>query len=183
MSGYHKHVDKPHALVAEFVHPDDILAAANRAREAGYKKIEAYSPFPMHGMSEAIGFKDQRVPWIVFLGGLTGAFCGFGLQYYVAVWDYPLNVGGRPLVSIPSMVPITFEATILFASLGAFIGMLAMNFLPQPYHPIFNTPNFERASQDRFFLAIEANDPQFDMDATRTFLEGLQPEAVSYVEG
>lgn len=183
MAGFTKHKDTPHALVAEFTHPDDVLAAARKARSSGYKNIEAYSPFPMHEMSDAIGFKDQRVPWIVFLGGLTGAFCGFGLQYYVNVWDYPMNVGGRPLVSIPSFIPITFEATILFASLGAFVGMLAMNLLPQPYHPIFNTPNFERASQDRFFLAIEASDPQFDREATQRFLEGLNPEAVSYVEG
>jgi len=170
-------------MVAEFVHPDDVLAAAKAARDAGYKRIEAYSPFPLHGMSEAMGFRDQRVPWIVFLGGLTGAVCGFALQYYIAVWDYPLNVGGRPLISLPQMVPVTFESTILFAAMGAFIGMLAMNFLPQPYHPIFNTPNFERASQDRFFLAIEAHDPKFDHDDTRKFLEGLSPEAVNYVEG
>jgi hypothetical protein len=183
MSGFTKHKDAPHALVAEFVHPDDLLEAATKAHAEGYRKIEAYSPFPMHGMSEAIGFKDQRVPWIVFLGGITGAVGGFGLQYYVNVWDYPMNIGGRPLVSIPSFIPITFESTILLASIGAFIGMLAMNFLPQPYHPIFNCPNFERASQDRFFLAIEANDPNFDREKTQSFLEAMNPEAVSYVEG
>lgn len=183
MSGYHKHVDKPHAMVAEFAHPDDLLDAANKAREAGYKRLEAYSPFPMHGMSEAIGFKDQRVPWTMFLAGLTGAFCALGLQYYINTWDYPLSVGGRPLLSLPQFIPVTFEGTVLFSALGGFVGMLAMNFLPQPYHPIFNTPNFERASQDRFFLAIESNDPKFDLEETRKFLEALSPEAVNYVEG
>lgn len=183
MAGFSRHKDKIHAMVAEFETPDDLLHAAEAAREAGYKKIEAYSPFPIHGMSEAIDFKDQRVPWIVFMGGFTGMVCGFALQYYTAVWDYPLNIGGRPLMSFPQMVPVTFECTILFASLGAFLGMLGMNLLPQPYHPIFNTPNFDRASQDRFFLAIESNDVQFDAKEIEKFFKKLKPANVSLVEG
>lgn len=183
MSGFYRHKDKPHAVVAEFDTPDDLLRAAERTHAAGYRKIEAYSPFPIHGLSEAIDFKDQRVPWVVFLGGFTGMVCGFALQYYTAVWDYPLNIGGRPLMSFPQMVPVTFECTILFASLGAFLGMLGMNLLPQPYHPIFNTPNFDRASQDKFFLAVEANDPKFDPKELEKFLGGLNATNVSMVEG
>lgn len=183
MAGYSKHKDTPHAVVAEFAGPDDVLHAAEKAYAAGYRRIEAYSPFPIHGMSEAIGFKDQRIPWIVFMGGVTGAVLGYALQYYTSVWDYPMNVGGKPLNSIPAFIPVTFECTILFAAIGAVIGMFAMNLLPQPYHPIFNTPGFDRASQDRFFLAIEAGDEKFNRGEIENFLEGLSPINVSYVEG
>lgn len=172
----------PYALVAEFETPEQLLAAAEAARHAGYRKMDAYSPFPIHGLSDAIGFSDQKVPWIVFAGGLTGAFAGYSLQWYTSVVDYPLNVGGKPLNSLPAFIPITFEATVLFAALGAVFGMLALNGLPRPYHSIFNTPGFERASQDRFFLAIESKDPHFSLTDTREFLRGLSPVAVSEVE-
>jgi len=172
----------PYALVAEFDTPEQLILAAETARVAGYRKMDAYTPFPVHGLSEAIGFDDKKIPWTVFFGGLVGGFFGYTLQWYTSVVDYPMNVGGKPMNALPSFVPITFECTILFASIGAFIGMLAFNRLPKPYHSIFNTPGFERASQDRFFLAIEALDPQFGIADTRDFLRGLSPRTVSEVE-
>jgi len=172
----------PYGLVAEFDTPEALVAAADAARVAGFKKMDAYTPFPVHGLSEAIGFRDVKVPFLVFGGGLCGAMFGHGLQYYVHVLDYPLNVGGRPLYSLPAMVPITFEPTILFSALTATFGMLALNGLPKLYHSIFNTPGFLRASQDRFFLAIESKDKQYDSLRTREFLEGLNPLNVSEVE-
>lgn len=172
----------PYAMVAEFENEYQLLEAAEAAKEAGYSKMDAYSPFPIHGLSEAIGFRDKKVPWIVFAGGLVGAFVGYSLQYYVSVFDNSFNVGGKPLNSLPAFVPITFECTILFASLGAFVGMLALNGLPKPYHSIFNTPGFERASQDRFFLAIETSDTSYESSKVRSFLQSFNPVAVSEVE-
>lgn len=171
----------PYAIVAEFDSAESIIAAAETCRAEGYSKMDAYSPFPVHGLSEAIGFHDVRMPWLIFAGGLIGAFTGYTLQWYTSVIDYPLNVGGKPLNSIPSFVPITFECTILFAALTAVFGMLAINKLPKPYHSIFNTPGFERASQDRFFLAIEATDPNYDAEKIRTFLQGLNPLSIAEV--
>lgn len=169
-------------IVAEYDTPEALTTAAERARLAGFTRMDAYSPFPIHGLSEAIGFRDSKIPYLVFMGGLLGAMAGFSLQYYVHVIDYPMNVGGKPLMSLPSMVPITFEGTILFAGLTAFFSMLALNKLPKPYHAIFNTPGFERATKDRFFLAIEARDPQFATDETRRFLAETNPIRVSEVE-
>ncbi|MGQ9488321.1 MAG: DUF3341 domain-containing protein [Armatimonadota bacterium] len=171
-----------HGIIAEFESAEELLHAVKRAREAGYTQMEAYSPFPVHGLSEAIGFEDHKVPWVVFIAGVIGAIAGFSLQYYISVVDYPLNVGGRPFLSWPSFIPVTFETTVLFAAFGAFIGMLALNGLPQPYHPVFNAPRFERASQDQFFLCIEAKDPMFDRAKTRQFLENLGARLVSEVE-
>ncbi len=171
-----------HGIIAEYEDSEQLLSAAKRAREAGYTKMDAYSPFPVHGLAEAIGFEDHKVPWTVFIAGVVGAVAGFALQYYISVVDYPLNVGGRPFLSWPSFIPVTFETTVLFAAFGAFIGMLAFNGLPQPYHPIFNAPRFERASQDRFFLCIEATDPLFDRVKTRQFLENTGARLVSEVE-
>lgn len=177
-----EHVDPRYGLIAEFEHSDDLVHAAAAAKDAGYKRMEGYSPFPVHGLSDAIGFRDNRVPWIVFIAGMCGGTFGFFMQYWISVIDLPLNVGGKPLDSIPSFVPITFECTILFAVLSAFGCVLVLNLLPQPYHPIFNAQGFERASQDRFFLCIEADDPLFDEEGTREFLEGLHPTTVSMVE-
>lgn len=171
-----------HGIVAEFTDAEPLLAAAHRAREAGYTKMDAYSPFPIHGLSDAIGFRDIRLPWLIFLGGLGGAFGGFALQYYTSVIDYPWNVGGKPLLSWPQMIPIIFECTILLAALTAVGGMLALNGLPEPYHSIFNAKNFERASQDRFFLCIEATDPKFDTTETAAFLRSTGAVEVSEVE-
>jgi hypothetical protein len=178
----HRNPPKTYGIVAEFDTPEQVLAAAKRIREAGYKQLEAYSPFPIHGLSDTVGFKDEKVPWIVFLGGLVGGSCGYLLQYYTSVIDYPMNVGGKPLNSIPMFFPVTYECTILFAAFGAFLGMLALNKLPQPYHAAFNTPNFERASQDKFFLAVEAHDEQFDEVETKRFMEGLDANNVSLVK-
>lgn len=170
-----------YGMVAEFETPEQLLHAANSAREAGYKEMDAYSPHPVHGLADALGFVDNRIPWIVFFGGIAGAVAGMGLQVFVHVVDYPMNVGGRPLFSWPNFIPITFELTILLASFGAFFGMLALNGFPRPYHPIFNARRFERASQDRFFLCIEAADARFDPVETREFLAGLGADAVSPV--
>ncbi len=182
MSGYGGSSGETYGLVAEFDSPERLMDAAEAARDAGYRKMDAYTPFPVHGLSEAIGFSDKKVPWTVFLCGLCGCFLGYSMEWYTAVIDYPLNVGGKPLNALPAFIPVAYESTILLASFGAFFGMLIYNGLPRPYHSIFNAKNFERASQDRFFLAIEAKDKQYDPDETKKFLESCRPLAVSEVE-
>jgi hypothetical protein len=171
-----------YALVAEFASAQDLLEATRKTRESGYTRIDAHSPLPIHGMEEAIGQSYTRLPIFVFVGGLAGAVGGYLLQYWTQVIDYPLNIGGKGLHSWPAFIPVTFECTILFAAFTAVLGMIVMNGFPRPHHPVFNTPNFERASQDRFFLAIEAEDPKFERAATRAFLEELSPHAVSEVQ-
>ena len=170
-----------YGLLAEFPQPEDLLRAAAAAHAAGYRRMDAYTPFPVHGLSDAIGFHSTRLPVIVLIGGILGACFGFGLQYWYEVIHYPMNVGGRPHNSWPAFIIITFECTILFAALSAVLGMLALNGLPQPYHPLFNVPSFELASRSHFFLCIEARDPKFDMDDTRVFLEKLRPMAIHVV--
>jgi hypothetical protein len=162
-----------YGLLAEFDRPEDLLNAAQRAHTEGFRRIDAYTPFPIHGLSEAVGFHQTRLPLIVLIGGIIGAVGGFFLQYYQSKYYYPLNIGGRPLNSWPQFIIITFELTILCAGLSAVLGMLALNGLPQPYHPLFNAPNFELASRTHFFLAIEAADPKFDPVRTREFLQSL----------
>jgi hypothetical protein len=170
-----------YGFMAEFEQPAELLNAARAAHEAGYRKMDAYSPFPVEGAAEAIGFQHTRVPLVVLIGGIAGAGVAYGMQYYSAVWDYPLNIGGRPLHSWPSFIPITFELTVLFAAVAAVFGMLLMNGLPKPYHPVFNVPAFKLASQTRFFLCLQATDPQFG-ERTKYFLAGLNPIAVHEVE-
>ncbi|MGA9190993.1 MAG: DUF3341 domain-containing protein [Anaerolineales bacterium] len=170
-----------YGLMAEFEDPDDLLAASAKVRDAGYEAFDAYTPFPIDGLGEAVGHKRSPIPLLVFGGGLMGALTGFGMMWSSAVIFYPVNAGGRPLNSWPAFIPITFELTILFAALTAMVSMFFLNKLPMPYHPVFNVPSFQRASQDRFFLCIEAEDPKFDPDKTRAFLEGLGPEKVSEV--
>ena len=170
-----------YGLLAEFPQPEDLLAATTAAHSAGYRRMDAYTPFPVHGLSEAIGLRQTRLPLVVLIGGIIGAVAGFGLQYWYETSHYPMNIGGRPHNSWPSFIVITFECTILFASLSAVLGMLALNGLPQPYHPLFNVPSFELASRSHFFLCIEARDPKFDFDDTRVFLEGLRPMAIYVV--
>ncbi len=173
--------DDTYGLLAEFEEPEQLVAAAKQARQAGYQRIEGYSPFPVEGLADALGFRKTRIPLVVLLGGVFGCLGGFYLQYWVSVDAYPVNVGGRPFNSWPAFIPITFECTILCAALSALLGMLALNGLPTPYHPLFNVPRFSLASQERFFLCVEAADPQFDLTATREFLESLNPSEVSHV--
>ncbi len=171
-----------YAIVAEFEDPDDLLEAAERVYAEGYRKVEAYSPFPVHGLAEAIGCDDSKVRWTCFLAGVTGAVVGMGMEVFCLAIDYPLNIGGRPLISWPQFIPVAYELTILCASFGAALGMLGFNGLPRPHHPIFNAKNFERASQDRFFIGVEAVDPKFDLEATDAFLRSLGAAEVSVVE-
>ena len=170
-----------HGLIAVFDNPDALLAAAKKTYASGYRKIDAYTPIPVHHLGEAIGFKPKVLPWIVLFGGLFGAGLGLFMQYYIHVVDYPLNIGGRPFFSWPSFIPVTFECCILFAGFAAVFGMLGLNGFPQPYNPIFNAPDFELASRSHFFLCIEAEDPQFDQGRTMEFLNSLGPEKVSEV--
>lgn len=170
-----------YAVVAEFRDEHDLIIAAEKARQAGYTKIEAYTPFPVHGVSEAMGFEDNRLKWMIFFGGVFGAVTGVLLQWWVSAVAYPHNVGGRPYFSWPNFIPITFECMVLFAALTAVFGMFALNGLPKPYHPIFNTPKFDRASQDLFFLAIEARDPMFDATAAAKCLKDAGADNVSEV--
>ena len=174
--------DRLFGLMAEFETPQELLSAAKKTYEAGYRQIDGYSPMPIEELADAMGLKDNRLPWLVLAAGIAGAIAGFGLQYWVSVVEYPINVGGRPYNSWPAFIVITFETTILFAALAAVLGMLALNGLPQPYHPVFNVERFRLASDDRFFLIIAHFDPQFDLDGTREFLESLDPVEVADVE-
>jgi hypothetical protein len=173
--------DKIYGLMAEFEMPEQVLEAGKRTHDAGYRKIDAYSPFPVHGLDEAVGFHRTKLPYIILGGALTGMFGGFFMQYIANVIHFPINIGGRPYDSWVAFIPITFEMTILFGGLTAVFAMIALNGLPMPYHPVFNVPRFERASQDRFFLCIEAADPLFDLDKTKQFLKSLKPYDVYIV--
>jgi hypothetical protein len=175
-------VEKLYGLMAEFDDAEPLLQAARRAREVGYRHMDAYSPMPVEGLADAIGFRTSWVQRLVFTAGLLGATGGFTLCWWMTVIAYPHNVAGRPLNSWPAYVAITFECMVLLSCLTAVIGMLALNGLPQPYHPVFNVPRFEHASRDRFFLCIEATDPLFDVEGTRVFLDELSPLEVSPVE-
>ncbi|HEY3855437.1 MAG TPA: DUF3341 domain-containing protein [Verrucomicrobiae bacterium] len=168
-------------LMAEFDNQEDLLHAAREAHLAGYRKMDAYSPFPIQGLADALGHKRASIPMLVLAGGITGGLGGYFMQWFAMAKDYPINVGGRPLHSWPAFIPITFELTVLCASLTAIISMLAFNRLPQPYHPVFNVPQFSRASTDRFFLCIESEDPSFDRAATQEFLESLHPTTIAEV--
>jgi len=171
-----------HGLMAEFDNADALLAASKKTYAAGYRRLDAFSPFPVHGLSEAVGYRKRLLPWLVLAGGILGGLGGFALQYWVSTVELPMNVGGRPLNSWPSFIPVTFECTILGAALTAVLGMLALNGLPRPNHPVFNVARFSRASTNRFFLLIESADAQFDLTGTRQFLEELGPTEVMDVD-
>jgi hypothetical protein len=171
-----------YGLMAEFDDPSSLVAAARRTYAEGYRRFDSYSPFPIHELFDAMQCHDRRVPLFVLLGGIAGAIAGFGLQSWVSAVAYPLNIGGRPYISWPMFIPVTFEVTILFAALTAVLSWIALNGLPMPYHPVFNVARFARASEDRFFLAIEATDPKFDRTRTFEFLKGLGAREINEVE-
>ena len=169
-----------YGLLAEFLTPEDLLVTTRRVAGEGFTNIDTYTPFPVHGIDEAIGAKTI-LPWLIFGGGVFGAANAFGMEVFASAIHYPLNIAGKPLISWPSFLPITFELTVLFAAATAVFGMLALNGLPRPYNPLFNVPGFSQATQDRFFLCIQADDPKFDLDQTMRFLEGLEPRTISEV--
>ncbi len=172
-----------YGLMGEFTSAQALYDALMRAKSEGYSAMDAFTPYPVEEISEEIeNHEKSKVPLLVLIGGATGAISGMALQYWTAAVDYPLNIGGRPPFSWPAFIPVTFELTILFAAFSAVVGMLALNGLPKPYHPVFNVPAFERALQDRYFLLIESSDPQFDIETTRGFLQELGSEEVHDVD-
>ena len=172
-----------YGLIAEFETVDQLLHAAEQVRDAGYKKMDAYAPFPVEGLSEALGLGRNLVPFITLCGGLAGGLGGFGFEYWVNVISYPMNIAGRPLNSWPAFIPVTFELTVLGAALCAVFGMIALNGLPRPHHPVFNVRRFaERASSDRFYISIEASDPKFHLEETARFLQSLHAQHVTEVQ-
>ncbi len=170
-----------YGLMAEFDSPTELVLAARRTYAEGYRKVDAYTPFPVEELSEAIGFHKTNVPLVVLVGGILGGLGGYLMQYWISAINYPLNVGGKPYHSWPAFIVVTFEMTILVAGLTAVLGMLGLNGLPQPYHPVFNLPSFALASRDRFFLLIEAADPKFERAATQHFLESVNARVISEV--
>jgi hypothetical protein len=171
-----------YGLMAEFDNPSDLVAAARETYALGYRRINGYSPFPIEELSDAIGFHKTGLPLLVLIGGIVGGLAGYLMQFYLSAVEYPINVGGRPYHSWPSFIPITFETTILGAALTTVLGMLALNGLPQPYHPVFNAPRFALATRDRFFLAVEARDPLFEYEKTKEFLQSLGAREVFDVD-
>jgi hypothetical protein len=171
-----------HGVMGEFDTPEQLVSAAKKARAAGYKRVDAFTPFPIEGLAQAIGFRWTAVPLITLIGGIGGGLTGFGLQYWCSAIAYPINIAGRPLNSWPAFIPVTFELTVLGASLFSVIGMLALNKLPQPYHPVFNVDRFAQGSTDRFFLLIEARDPKFDLAECARFLQETSAKHVSEVK-
>ena len=168
-------------MTAEFDSPSALVAATRAAHDKGYRKVDAYSPFPIEELNDVLHLHRNKLPLIVLLGGITGGITAYLMQYYITVWDFPINIGGRPLHSWPSYIIITFELTVLFAAISCVLGLLALCGLPMPYHPMFNVPRFASASRNQFFLCIEAADPMFDPTRTAEFLESLEPKEVSEV--
>jgi len=173
--------DPIYGLMAEFDSAQALVDAAKKTHEAGYNKIDAYSPFPIEGLAEEIGMHFDEIPLTVLVGGIVGGCTGYLMQYWMSAVDYPLNIGGKPPHSWPAFIVITFEMTILFAGISAVLGMLAFNGLPMPYHPVFNVPRFAFASKDRFFLIVFSSDKKYNPVETRRFLEGLDARSISEV--
>lgn len=171
-----------YGLMAEFDAAEQLIAAAERCRAEGYRYVNAYTPFPVEGLAEALGFRRSSVPLITLIGGVGGGVGGFFMQYWMAAISYPQNIGGRSLNSWPMFIPVTFELAVLGAAVFAVLGMLALNKLPMPHHPVFNVPRFALASNDRFFLCVEAKDPKFDRTSTEKLLVSLKAHDVCEVE-
>jgi hypothetical protein len=167
-----------YGLLAEFDHAEELVEATRRARSAGFRCLDAYAPMPVHGLTEALGRRATRLPFLTLLGGVLGAVAGYAFQYWYNVIEYPMNIGGRPHHSWPAFVPVVFECTVLGAALFTVLSILGLNGLPQPYHPLFHIDAFRLASRNRFFLCIEARDARFAVDDTRRFLEELHPRNV-----
>jgi hypothetical protein len=178
MGGIGKRIEGLYGVIAEFPDAQSLLDAANAARDKGYKEMDAFSPFPIHGLAEAVGFSKTRLPLIVLIMGILGGLGGFFMCWYANVIHYPINIGGKPYNSWPAWIPITFECTILLAAFGAVFGMLALNGLPMPYHPVFNVRRFDQASRDKFFLVIQARDPKFKVEEVRDFFDALNPREI-----
>ena len=174
--------EKLYGIMAEFDTPTQLVDAARAVRDAGYTKTDAFSPFPLHEIDEALGIKRSILPYLIFAGGITGLMAGIGLQYFVHVYDWPIIVGGRPHFSLPAFIPPAYELTILFASATAVFGMLFLNGLPAPYHPVFNVPRFALATREKFFLIIESADDKYDYEETKSLMESLDPQEVFDVE-
>jgi len=174
--------DNIYGIMAEFDTATEMVDAARMIRDAGYTKTDAFSPFPLHEIDEALGIKRSILPYLIFAGGITGLLTGLGLEYYVHVFDWQIIVGGRPAFSLPSFVPPAFEMTILFSAFTAVFGMLFLNGLPSPYHPVFNVPRFALATREKFFLIIESIDPKYNYAETRSFMESLGGQEVFDVE-
>jgi hypothetical protein len=180
------HTEKPKVpyfgLMAEFEREEDFIEATRKVAAEGYHKLDAYMPYPIHEILDILHLHKNPLPKIVLICGILGCVGGFGMEWFASVIHYPWNIGGKPLYSWPMFMPVAYECTILLAAFGAVFGLIAINGLPRPYHPVFNVPSFERASDDHFFICIESGDPKFDLDKTRKFLEGLRPVSVSTVE-
>jgi Protein of unknown function (DUF3341) len=170
-----------YGIMAEFETPTAIVAAARAARERGFRQLDVYTPFPIEELNDVLDLHGNRLPLIVLLGGIAGAAIAYFGQFYFSVIHYPMNIGGRPLHSWPAFIVVTFELTILFAAISAVLGLLAINGLPMPYHPVFNVPRFALATRNRFFLCIESTDPLFDRRQTADFLQALDPREVSEI--
>ena len=170
-----------YGLMAEFMTPEDLLNATQKTRDAGFTRFDAFTPFPIEGLDEAVGLPRNRVGLAALIGGVVGGTVGFGMQWYACAVDYPINVAGKPYFSWPAFIPVTFELTVLFAALFGAFGMLAMNHLPEPYHPVFSVDEFRRASKDRFFICIQASDPIFEVSRAKTFLQSLSSDVIREV--
>ena len=173
--------EKIYGLMAEYKSPEELIEAAKKITGAGYQKVEGYSPFPIEELEEALKMKKTKLPFLVFIGGVIGGCTGFFMQYFASVINYPLNIGGKPLNSWPTFIPITFELSVLFAAFTGVFGMFWLNHLPEPYHPVFNVDRFENASKDRFFLCVESKDRKFDLKQTEADLSKTNPEVIEKV--